>query len=107
MDWIEIVITIVLLGAGLIGNIRKKARVATSEPDFLDEPHLWQEPEKTAAAGPDPEFVSDLVEEAPQATERMEEPKEVVASASSQWSKEELKKLVLYSELMKPKFEES
>lgn len=135
MDWIDILITFLLLGAGLIGNLRKKPQQRapqgeappedsmpeTSVQDLIDaltkmrqEAELSFQEEEELVQAPAPKV--DVVEEAiPQTVSKAPSPvapqpvpqENTEQDPQNSWSPEELKKLVLYSEIMKPKFTES
>lgn len=135
MDWIDILITFLLLGAGLIGNLRKKPQQRapqgeappedpmpeTSVQDLIDaltkmrqEVELSFPEEEELVQAPAPKV--DVVEEAiPQTVSKAPSPvapqpvpqENAEQDSQNSWSPEELKKLVLYSEIMKPKFTES
>ncbi len=128
MDWIEIVLTLVFIVLGALGGRRKQQRQAPkTRPEQADLPEFSQEdddrsPEQwlqeimeglSATVPPkqeDPVEVQPPVEPLrPQSrpARPLRPEQEPKSEEQATWNREEKRKLILYSEIMKPKFEES
>lgn len=132
MDWIEIVLTLVFIVLGALGGRRKQQRQAPkTSPEQADLPEFSQEdddrsPEQwlqeimeglSATVPPkqeDPVVVQPPVEPLRPQSQPQSRParplrpeQEPKSEEQATWNREEKRKLILYSEIMKPKFEES